>query len=113
MSEQPHISFLWQTKLKSRNCFLTIMEYMQVPSIVLRPFLSGLNQQADPEKFYESYVQNTLQFSVHEKLEIQQIAKSKEKKLFLESNCDFTFAPPNALPTRKLNWDGSFAFESM
>jgi hypothetical protein len=59
-----HIAFLWETKLKSRASFLSILEFMEVSLKTQRTILMHLNP-TDGNAVYERYVRGSFQFFEH------------------------------------------------
>jgi hypothetical protein len=46
--------FLWNSKLKSRDCNLTILEFMNLNKAQFRPFLTMIKQYGD--LYYDRFV---------------------------------------------------------
>ena len=64
INEYDSVKVLWNTKLKSRNSFLLILEMLNLP----KPHYRGLLYSLVPscgDAFYDDYVKKGYQFSSH------------------------------------------------
>ena len=63
--EDTHISYLWTAKLKSRNSFLTILEFLPLTRTQLHNTVRSL-KEAGSTKFFERYIHPSYQFENHD-----------------------------------------------
>ena len=59
-----HVSYLWKTKHKSRNCFLLVLEFLLVSRIDFKDMLLLIKKKGD--LFYDHYVKDSWQFINHD-----------------------------------------------
>ena len=74
MESNDPIKYLWTAKLKSRNSFLLVLEFLQVPRKLFKSVLCSL--RPDSPAFYDTYVAGSWQFTPHDLYATEKITLS-------------------------------------
>ena len=69
--ERDEVSYLWEANIKSRNSFLMILEFMEIPRKEVKEVLQMLQPGSYSNEFYVKYVMNSRQFMVQAALNQQ------------------------------------------
>ncbi len=64
--QPPHVTYLWLCTLKSRACFLLILEFIDLPRRWFKLILAILNKPIAAEDFFKHYKANSFQFTNHD-----------------------------------------------